>query len=76
MSPTFPVKASTRWAPSSDKVTGGFYQIFFKLYFGQAVPQGNVSSDNVKSKYAKLGKGYDDLITAAIFALETKDVIA
>jgi hypothetical protein len=63
-------------APSSDEATGGLYQNFFKLYFGQAVPQGNVSSDDVKSKYAKLGKGYDDLITAAIFALKTKDNIA
>ncbi len=56
--------------------TGGLYQNVFKFYFGQAIPKGNVSSDDIKSKYAKLGKGCDDLITAAIFVLETKDNIA
>jgi hypothetical protein len=68
--------AGTRWAPSSDEVTGALYPNFFILYFGQAVPQGNISSDNIKSKFAKLGKGYDNSITAAVVALETKDNIA
>ncbi len=68
--------AGTRWAPSSDKVTNALYPNFFILYFGQAIPQGNISSDDVKSKFAKLGKGYDNWCTAAIVALETKEDIA
>jgi hypothetical protein len=32
-------------------------------------------SDDVKSKFAKLGKGYENWITAAIVALEMKDGI-
>ncbi len=68
--------AGTRWAPSSDKLTGALYPNFFIFYFDQAVPQGNISSDNIKSKFAKLGKGYDNWITAAIVALETKEDIA
>jgi hypothetical protein len=68
--------ASTRWAPSSDKVTGALYPKFFILYFGQAIPQGNISSDDIKSKFLKLGKGSDNWITAAIVVLETKNNIA
>ncbi len=68
--------AGTRWAPFSDKVTGALYPNFFILYFGQAIPQGNISSDDVKFNLPKHGEGYDDWITAAIVALETKDDIA
>ena len=67
--------AGTRWAPSSDKVTGALYLNFFILFFGQADPQGDISSDDAKSKFVKLGKGYEDWITAAAVALETKDNI-
>jgi hypothetical protein len=68
--------AGTRWTSSSDKVTGALYPNFSILYFGQAVPQGDISSEDIKSKFAKLGKGYDKWITAAIVALETKDDMA
>jgi hypothetical protein len=57
-------------------VTGAFYQSLLILYFGQAVPQGEICSDDFKLKFAKIGKGYVDWITAAIFALEMKDDIA
>jgi hypothetical protein len=50
--------ASIRWAPSSDEVTGTLYPNFFILYFGQAILQGDMSSDDIRSKFAKLGKGY------------------
>jgi hypothetical protein len=52
--------ASTRLTPSSDEVTGALYPNFFILFFGQAVPQGDIPSDNAKSKFAKLSKGYDN----------------
>jgi hypothetical protein len=57
-------------------VTGALYPNFFILYFDQAVPQGDISSDDVKSKFVKLGKEYGDWIIAAIVALKTKEVIA
>jgi hypothetical protein len=48
--------AGTRWAPSGDKVTGALYPNFFFLYFDQALPQGNITYDDIKSKFVKLGK--------------------
>jgi hypothetical protein len=57
-------------------VTGALYQSLLILYFSQAVSQGEICSDDVKSKFAKIGKICVDWITAAIFALETKDDIA
>jgi hypothetical protein len=68
--------ANPRWVPSSDEVTGALSLNFFTLYFDQAVPQGDISSDHVNYKFTKPGKGNDDWITATIVTLETKDDIA
>jgi hypothetical protein len=48
---------------------------FFIVYFGQDFPKGNISSDNIKVNFAKLGAGYSLWISAAAEAIKKKDAI-
>ena len=43
----------------TDPVRGTFLPNFFIVYFGQEIPQGNISSDGEKTAMAKMGPGYD-----------------
>jgi hypothetical protein len=46
------------WKDFSDPVRGTFLPNFFIVYFGQELPQGSISSDDIKTAMAKMGPGY------------------
>ncbi len=48
------------WANPSDNIIGALFPNFFIVYFGQDFPQGGISSDDIKVKFAKLGTGLED----------------
>jgi hypothetical protein len=50
---------NTDWADLLDNIIGALIPNFFIVYFGQDFPQGAISSNNIKVKFAKLGTGYD-----------------
>jgi hypothetical protein len=60
--------------PSND-IIGALFPNFFIVSFGQDFPQGGISSDNIKVKFAKLGTGYDLWVSAAAEAINKKDNI-
>jgi hypothetical protein len=49
---------NTDWANPSDNISGALFPNFFIVYFGQDFPQGGISSDDIKVKFAKLSAGY------------------
>jgi hypothetical protein len=49
--------------------------IFSIVYYCQDSPQGGISSDNIKVKFAKLGTGYNLWVSAAAEAIDKKDNI-
>ncbi len=62
----------------TDPVRGTFLPNFFIVYFGQEIPQGNISFDDKKTAMAKMGLGYDlwvPTISDAIDNIEDIDVI-
>jgi hypothetical protein len=50
---------NTDWANLSDDIIGAHFPTFFIIYFGQDFPQGGISSDDIKVKFANLGTGYN-----------------
>ncbi len=46
------------WENSSDAIIGVLFLNFFIVYFGQDFPKGNISSDDIKVNFTKLGAGY------------------
>ncbi len=63
---------NTDWANPSDNISGALFPNFFILYFGQDFPQGAISSNNIKVKFAKLGAGYDLWVSAAAEAIDKR----
>jgi hypothetical protein len=66
---------NTDWANPSDDIIGALFPNFFIVYFGQDLPQGGISSDDIKVKFAKLGTGYDLWVSATAEAINKKDNI-
>jgi hypothetical protein len=66
---------NTDWANSSDDIIGALFPNFFIVYFSQDFPQGGISSDDIKVKFAKLGTGYNLWVSAAAEAINKKDDI-
>ncbi len=66
---------NTDWANPSDDISGALFPNFFIVYFGQDFPQGGISSDNIKVKFAKLGAGYDPWVSAAAEAIDKRNDI-
>jgi hypothetical protein len=52
------LKFTKDWKSFIDPIRGTFLPIFFIIYFGQEIPQGSISSDDVKTAMAKIGPGY------------------
>jgi hypothetical protein len=52
------LKFTKDWKSFVDPIRGTFLPNFFIVYFGQEIPQGSISSDNVKTAIAKMGPGY------------------
>jgi hypothetical protein len=65
----------TDWKNSSNPIIGALFPNFFIVYFGQDFPKGDISSDDIKVNFVKLGIGYSHWITAAAEAIEKKQDI-
>jgi hypothetical protein len=52
------LKFTKDWKSFVDPIRGTFLPNFFIIYFGQEIPQGSISSDDVKTAMAKMGPGY------------------
>ncbi len=63
---------NTEWKSSSDPIIGALFPNFLIVYFGQDFPKGDISSDDIKVNFAKLGAGYSLWISAAAKAIEKK----
>jgi hypothetical protein len=59
----------------TDSVRGTFLPNFFIVYFGQDIPQGNISSDDEKTAMAKMGPGYALWVTTVSEAIENMEDI-
>jgi hypothetical protein len=66
---------NTDWANPSDNISGALFPNFFIVYFGQDFPQGGISSNYIKVKFAKLGAGYDLWVSAAAEAIDKRNNI-
>jgi hypothetical protein len=60
----------TEWKSSSDPIIGVLFPNFFIVYFGQDFPKGDISSDDIKMNFAKLGAGYSLWISTAAEAIK------
>jgi hypothetical protein len=58
------------WKSSSDPIIGALFPNFFIVYFGQDFPKDDISSDDIKVNFAKLGAGYSLWISAAAKAIK------
>jgi hypothetical protein len=65
----------TDWKSSSDPIIGALFLNFFIIYFGQDFPKGDISSDDIKVNFAKLGAGYSLWISAAAEAIKKEQDI-
>jgi hypothetical protein len=66
---------NTDWANPSDNIIGALFPNFFIVYFSQDFPQGGISSDDIKVKFAKLGAGYNLWVPVAAESIDKKDDI-
>ncbi len=62
----------TDWKSSSDPIIGALFPNFFIVYFGKDFPKGDISLDDIKVNFAKLGAGYSLWISTAAEAIEKK----
>jgi hypothetical protein len=72
---TLDLLTNTDWANPLDNIITALFPNFFIIYFGQDFPQGGISFDNTKVKFAKLGTGYNLWVSAAAEAINKKDNI-
>jgi hypothetical protein len=59
----------------TDPIRGTLLPNFFIVYFGQEIPQGNITSDDVKITMAKLGTGYGLWVSTISKAIKNMDDI-
>jgi hypothetical protein len=60
----------------SNPIISVLFPNFFIVYFGQDFPKGDISSDDIKVNFAKLGAGHSHWITAAAEAIKKKQDIS
>jgi hypothetical protein len=63
------------WANLSDNISGALFPNFFIVYFGQDFPQGGISCNDIKVKFAKLGARYDLWVSATAEAIDKRNDI-
>ena len=63
------------WANPLDNISGVLFPNFFIVYFGQDFPQGGISSNDIKVKFAKLGTGYNLWVSTAAEAIDKRNNI-
>ncbi len=59
----------------SDAIIGVLFPNFFIVYFRKDFPKGDISLDDIKVNFTKLGVGYSLWISAAAEAIEKKEDI-
>jgi hypothetical protein len=72
---TLNLLTNTDWANPSDNIIGALFPNFFVIYFGQEFPQGGISSNDIKVKFAKLGAGYNLWVSATAEAIDKRNDI-
>jgi hypothetical protein len=63
---------NTEWRNLSDTIIGVLFPNVFIVYFGQDFPKGDISLDDIKVNFAKLGPGYSLWISAAAEAIKKR----
>jgi hypothetical protein len=58
------------WRNSSDTIIGVLFLNFFIVYFRQDFPKGDISLDDIKVNFTKLGTGYSLWISTAAGAIK------
>jgi hypothetical protein len=69
------LKFTKGWKTFVDPIRGTFLPNFFIVYFGQEIPQGSISSDDVRTAMAKMGSGYALLVSMVSNAIDNIDDI-
>jgi hypothetical protein len=69
------LKFTNDWKSFVDPIRGTFLPNFFFVYFGQDIPQGSISRDDVKTATAKMGPGYALWVTTVSDAINNIDDI-
>ena len=67
---------STDWSAFEDPIVGTLVPNFFIVYFGQDVPHGSITDDEVMLKLTKMGEGYELWAESAKDASDKSDDIA
>ncbi len=67
------LKFTKDWKSFIDQIRGTFLPNFFIVYFGQEIPQGSISSDDVKTAMAKMGPGYALWVSTVSNAIDNVD---
>jgi hypothetical protein len=61
---------NTDWKDFEDPIVGTLIPNFFIAYFGQDLPHGDLSNEEIMAKRARLGSGYELWANAAKAAVE------
>jgi hypothetical protein len=69
------LKFTKDWKSFIDPIRGTFLPNFFIVYFGQEIPQGGISSEDVKTAMAKMGPGYAFWVSTVSNAIDNIDDI-
>ncbi len=69
------LKFTKDWKSFINPKRGTFLPNFFIIYFRQEIPQGSISSDNVKTTMAKMGPGYALWVSTVSNAIDNIDDI-
>jgi hypothetical protein len=69
------LKFTKDWKSFIDPIRGTFLPKFFIVYFGQEIPQGSISSDDVKTAMAKMGPVYALWVSMVSNAIDNIDDI-
>jgi hypothetical protein len=67
--------SETDWNDFKEPIIGTLIPNFFITYFGQDLPHGNISDDDIKAKLVHLGTGYELWANTANDAVEKLDNI-
>jgi hypothetical protein len=67
--------SETNWNDFEEPIVGTLIPNFFITYFGQDLPRGNISDDEIKTKLVHLGTGYELWANTANGAIEKLDNI-
>ncbi len=69
------LKFTKDWKSFVDPIRGTFLPNFFVVYFGQEIPQGSISGEDVKTAMAKMGPGYALWVSAVSATINNIDDI-